>query len=62
MNTLNRIGTISIIWFIIELEPYVHNLFWNFEAYDENDNLLSKTKERMTINYLKQLTEFKLND
>ena len=32
------------------------------EAYDENDNLLSKTKENMTINYLKQLTEFKLND
>ena len=32
------------------------------EAYDENDNLLSKTKENMTINYLKQLTEFRLND
>jgi len=45
-------------------EPYYTKDSYDtyIEAYDENDNLLSKTKERMTINYLKQLTEFKLND
>ncbi len=33
------------------------------EAYDENDNVLSNTKNDMMIrNYLKKLTEFKLND
>jgi type IV secretory pathway VirB4 component len=33
------------------------------EAYDENDNLLSKTKDDMMISkYLEELTEFKLND
>jgi len=45
-------------------EPYYTkaSYYTYIEAYDENDNLLSKTKENMTINYLKQLTEFKLND
>jgi hypothetical protein len=45
-------------------EPYYTKDSYDtyIEAYDENDNLLSKTKENMTINYLKQLTEFKLND
>jgi hypothetical protein len=33
------------------------------EAYDKNDNLLSKTKNNMMISkYLKEFTEFKLND
>jgi hypothetical protein len=33
------------------------------EAYDENDNLLSKTKDDMMIRkYLEEFTEFKLND
>jgi hypothetical protein len=42
---------------------YTKDSYYTYiEAYDENDNLLSKTKENMTINYLKQLTEFKLND
>ncbi len=33
------------------------------EAYDENDKLLSRTKNDMTINkYLEELTELKLID
>ena len=44
-------------------QRYTKDSYYTYiEAYDENDNLLSKTKENMTINYLKQLTEFKLND
>ena len=46
-------------------EPYyTKNSYYTYiEAYDENDNLLSKTKNDMMIrDYLKKLTEFKLND
>ncbi len=43
---------------------YTKDSYYTYiEAYDENDNLLSKTKNDMFINkYLEEFTEFKLND
>jgi hypothetical protein len=46
-------------------EPYYTKASYHtyIEAYDENDNLLSKTKNDMFINkYIEEFTEFKLND
>jgi hypothetical protein len=46
-------------------EPYYTKDSYHtyIEAYDENNNLLSKTKNDMMIrDYLEKLTEFKLND
>ena len=43
---------------------YTKDSYYTYiEAYDENDNLLSKTKNSMNINkYLEEFTKFKLND
>jgi hypothetical protein len=43
---------------------YTKDSYYTYiEAYDENDNLLSKTKNDMFISkYLEEFTEFKLND
>ena len=45
-------------------QRYTKDSYYTYiEAYDENDNLLSKTKNDMFINkYIEEFTEFKLND